>query len=86
MNPVNAETISNINSWEDCAARCRAKASCKFWDWRNSKAETPNTCVLNEGFDKSKDNWFATAGSRDCQGMESDMVLMMSSLQAWEAG
>ena len=29
---------------------------------------SPNTCVLNEGFTKTKDNYYTVAGNRECQG------------------
>ena len=66
--PLNPETIGALPTWQECAARCQAKAACLFWDWRDERHETPNTCVLNEGFHKSVDNYFGVAGSRDCKG------------------
>ena len=67
-NPVNPETISNSNSWEECAASCKAKASCLNWEWRGPGHSSPSTCVLNEGFTKTVDNYYTIAGNRECQG------------------
>ena len=67
-NPVNSETISSSNSWEECAASCKAKDSCLNWEWRGAGHSSPNTCVLNEGFTKTMDNYYTIAGNRECQG------------------
>ena len=67
-NPVNPETISNSNSWEECSASCKAKDSCLNWEWRGQGHSSPNTCVLNEGFTKTMDNYYTIAGNRECQG------------------
>ena len=68
LSPTNSETISSISSWEACATKCNEKSSCLFWDWRDSNHATPDTCVLNEGFDRSADELNTIAGSRDCKG------------------
>ena len=66
--PVNSEEIANSNSWEECAASCKAKASCLNWEWRDAGHSSPNTCLLNEGFTKTVDNYYAISGNRECQG------------------
>ena len=66
--PVNSEEITNSNSWEECAASCKAKASCLNWEWRDAGHSSPNTCLLNEGFAKTVDNYYAISGNRECQG------------------
>ena len=66
--PVNSEEIANSNSWEECAASCKAKTSCLNWEWRDAGHSSPNTCLLNEGFTKTVDNYYAISGNRECQG------------------
>ena len=68
VSPTNSETISSITSWEACAAKCDEKASCLYWDWRDGNHATPDTCVLNEGFDRAADELNTVAGSRECKG------------------
>ena len=68
VGPTNAETISSISSWTDCAGQCLAKSSCAFWHWGNSQHTAPNTCVLMEGKSGTKDDFHSFAGARDCQG------------------
>ena len=84
--PTNAETISSISSWTDCAGRCKAKASCLFWDWRDDRHNTPNTCVLNEGFTKTVDDFYGVAGSRDCQSKMRTLHSKFNSKQVLRAG
>ena len=84
--PVNPETVSSISSWQDCAASCQAKAACLFWDWRDDRHNTPNTCVLNEGFTKTVDDFYGVAGSRDCHSKMKTLHLKFNSEQVLRAG
>ena len=64
-NPINPETLDLVPRWQDCSARCQAKASCLHWEWRGGD----HTCVLNEGFVKTVDSYHAISGNRDCKGV-----------------
>ena len=67
--PINPETVDPVTSWQGCSARCQAKPSCLNWEWRGDEHPSgANTCVLNEGFVKTVDDYYAISGNRDCQG------------------
>ena len=71
MGVVNIQRIYSVTSWQDCATRCRAKASCTEWTWwdsTNIKTNFRNVCRLSEGFTFTEYYSSATSGTRSCQG------------------
>ena len=63
----NAELVTKISSWQECARRCAEKGSCQNWVWNKPSAGVyALNCALMEGFGNKIADSNSVAGRWDC--------------------
>eukprot|EP00092_Neocalanus_flemingeri_P056402 GFUD01066857.1.p1 GENE.GFUD01066857.1~~GFUD01066857.1.p1 ORF type:complete len:822 (-),score=173.57 GFUD01066857.1:393-2618(-) len=63
----NAEVLTKISSWKECARKCSEKASCQNWVWNHERAgQYALNCALMEGFGNKVTDTQSVAGRWDC--------------------
>jgi len=63
----NAELLTKVSSWQECARKCAEKGSCQNWVWNRASAGIyANNCALMEGFGNKIADSNSVAGRWDC--------------------
>merc|ERR1712128_253365 len=63
----NAEVLTKISSWKECARRCAEKGSCQNWVWNRERSGlNALNCALMEGFGNKVADSNSVAGRWDC--------------------
>jgi len=63
----NAEVLTKISSWKECARRCAEKGSCQNWVWNRERSGLyALNCALMEGFGSKVADSNSVAGRWDC--------------------
>jgi len=64
-----SESINQVMSWNDCAARCLGKSNCQFWTWHHGNSgKWANICVLMSGYGSRWEDSNTISGARGCLG------------------
>ena len=73
----NADLLTKVSSWQECARKCAEKASCQNWVWNH---ERPGiyalNCALMDGFGQKISDPNSVAGRWDCNYKGKNHVIL----------
>merc|ERR1719278_1550953 len=58
------QRINKVKKVTDCSKKCKARADCEYYKWKNHKKANKRQCFLMKISFKPKKNWFSAP--RDC--------------------
>ena len=69
-----SESIYQVMSWNDCAARCLGKSNCQFWTWHHGNSgKWANICALMSGYGSRWEDSNTISGARGCLAQGTDL-------------